>query len=459
MLRTQTLPFALPRINPILDDCCQTFRSEEALDHMGDMHYFSTEYMAWAIQNGTDSATLQRYLQYFSPSRVAEELKGDVTAAAGGSAYPILYFAAERNAPAIVRMLCYAGARPDQIMHPFGLDIRLPLLAFAVLTAEHTLTDTTDTVIALLAMGASPGQIPKDMWEHYLEAPIKDVPDQTGSECLSDSWCTSEPRKALCRNLNLMQRYVLWKTDNIERQPHRAREIAEEYKMTPLFETPYHIIGQRVATKKLIDCVTDHIMFKDTTPLVLLFTGPSGHGKTELARQMGELLSLKIHTVDCTEMRHETDIFGPKKPYQGWSEGAPLNNFFWDNFGERCVVFLDGLEKTTEEVQNALLKLFETGFYKDRRHDVPVDCSKVIWILAANLGCDLIQKFWARNLKDRTEEEQKKVSTTAFERKLKQNIITHLGAPFTGRLKGIIAFIPFNSNEQAVATYKFIRNL
>jgi MoxR-like ATPase len=76
---------------------------------------------------------------------------------------------------------------------------------------------------------------------------------------------------------------------------------------------------------------------------------------------MGELLNLEICCVDCTEMKHETDLFGPKMPYRGYELGSPLNNFLARNTGKRCIVFLDELEKTTREVQNALLVPFSEG--------------------------------------------------------------------------------------------------
>ena len=458
--RKQTLEITLPRLHPdTFEDCCEFLRPDEILDHFASYHDFSLRNMAWAIQNGTDLATLQRYLDNFTPAKIAEELNGSVTVAPGGPIYPILYFAAERNSPGLVRLLCNAGAQPSQDMSPLGLDVKLPLLAFAVLNAELPVLDTTNTVISLLAMGANPSQIPRDMWEQYLELPAKDVPEQTKAKGLSDLWCVAELREALCRNLNLMQRYALWKADNTNPQPPVSREIAKVHSITPVFEIIYHLIGQRTAAQETVHCIMDHVIFGDTVPLVLLFAGPSGHGKTELARKMGNLLTLKIHTVDFAEMKHETDMFGPKKPYLGYDEGSPLNKFLWENGGEKCVVFLDELEKTSEEVRNAMLKLFETGFYKDRRDDKPIDCSRVIWILAANLGCNLIQRFWAQNLKDRTEEDQKQVALTNFNRMLKDEIISDLGAPFTGSLTRIIPFMPFNTGEQAVATFKFMRDL
>lgn len=256
-----------------------------------------------------------------------------------------------------------------------------------------------------------------------------------------------------------MQRYALWKADGLAPQTSRLKQISIELNISPLFETIYHIIGQRRATEQAVHSIMDHIMFADTTPLVLLFTGPSGHGKTELASRMGDLLSLDMLNVDCTEMKYETDMFGPKKPYHGYDEGSPLNNFLADKAGQRVVIFLDEIDKTSIEVRNAMLLLIESGFYKDRRNETPLDCSKIIWILAANLGRELIQKFWFKNLKDLSEDQQQKVSFTVFDDNLRKHVIGELGAPLTGRLSSIIPFMPFNPGEQAVATYKFMRDL
>ena len=76
---------------------------------------------------------------------------------------------------------------------------------------------------------------------------------------------------------------------------------------------------------------------------------------------MGQLLSLEIERVDCTEMKHETDLFGAKKPYIGFDVGSPLNNFLARLNGKRSIAFFDEFEKTTPEVRNALLIPFDEG--------------------------------------------------------------------------------------------------
>ena len=75
-----------------------------------------------------------------------------------------------------------------------------------------------------------------------------------------------------------------------------------------------------------MECVRLHYDFEKDKPLILLFTGPSGHGKTQLAEDMGRLLSLDIFTVDCTSKQYETDMFDHQAPYMGYQEGSVLNN-------------------------------------------------------------------------------------------------------------------------------------
>ena len=451
----------LPRVvREHVEKCCYSKSNDAYLDHDKESHDFSIYNLAWAIQNGVDEKCIERYLTQQEESEIAEKICKPVQTNSGTPFFPILYYAAERNSPKIVRILCHAGADPSQtigLSSPASFD--LPLLPYTILSAESKLADTTDTVVALLAMGASPYDVPKDMWQDYLKAPTKADVNQLGAYDVHEAWCTAEIREALCKTLNLLQRYSLWKAAQIERPTARQIQVAKAYKMMPLFETPYYIFGQQIATTQVLKRITNRLLFNSTKPLVLFFTGLSGHGKTELARRMGNLLTLGLLIIDCTMKKHDTDIFGPWHPYVGSQLGSQLNNHLAEWEGIRTVVFLDEFDKATEEVREAMLLLFESGSYTDRRNNKKIDCSKVFWILAANVGVKQVTQFWVDNLKGRDQEQQKAAPIRALQETLKRCVIQIFGAPLAGRFSDIVPFLPFDEGERAVTAYKFMREL
>ena len=453
------LPFFLPKIvREQFKECCYSKGNDAYLDHAKENHDFSLSNLAWAIRNGVGETCIERYLTQYNDSKMADRLCQSVPTNPEVPHVPILYFAAERNSPEIVRILCHAGAKPSQRISLDGSAIfSLPLLPYTILSAEYKLVDTTETVVALLAMGANPHDVPKDMWQDYLKAPTKDKLLRVFD--MNQTWCTTEIREALCRTFNLLQRYFLWKAAQIERPTEREIQVAKAHKIMPLFETPYYIFGQQLATTQVLQRITSRLLFNSPTPLVLFFTGLSGHGKTELARRMGDLLSLELIIIDCTMMRHDTDIFGPWHPYYGSGVGTELNNHLAEWDGKRTVVFLDEFDKTTDEVGKAMLLLFESGSYTDRRNNRKIDCSKAVWILAANFGVKEITKFWVDHLKDRNQEQQKLAPIKDLQMTLRKCSIKEFGAPLTGRFSAIVPFLPFNEGERAITAYKFMREL
>ena len=81
-----------------------------------------------------------------------------------------------------------------------------------------------------------------------------------------------------------------------------------------------------MATATVSKQIRTRLMVKTEQAIALVFTGASGHGKTKFAKLLGTLLEVAFLYVDCTEMEHETDLFGPQRPYVGCHAGSPLNN-------------------------------------------------------------------------------------------------------------------------------------
>ena len=256
-----------------------------------------------------------------------------------------------------------------------------------------------------------------------------------------------------------MQRYCLWKASHLARATAVTNQIAEAFNIQELFEIHYHIVGQLSAAQQVINDITSHLLSGFRKPLVPLFAGPSGHGKTELASRMGRLLSLDIQHVDCTEMRRETDIFGPKYPYSGHEEGSPLDKFLAEHTGLKSVVFLDEFDKTTNDVRKAMLLVLDTGMYTNRINGKRLDCSKTMWIMATNQGQEQIQGFWDEHRENLPEERQLSVPLNPLQSRLRRVFVEDFGAPLTGRIFSIVPFFPFTENEQAVVAYTFLHRL
>ena len=450
-----SLPLLLPKID-LADTnyCCSTEALDTSLDHAKDHHVFSLQAVAWAIQSGLSIRSVERYLQKYDPANGARSLRESIISSVTEKelSIPILFFAIERNVPELVRTLCNVGAQVDCQILPYNITA----IAHAVLSAEYEVTDTTDITITLLAMGASPHGIPHDMWEEPLKAAQKEV--QESAKDRQNQWCTAEIWEALSRTLNLMQRYSLWNALNIKSQSLRDLQEARTNSFVPIFEAPFHMIGQGGATQMVLKSIINYYRLGQQSPLILLFTGLSGHGKTELAKRMEYLLSLKMLSVDCTTMERETDIFGPKAPYCGYEKGSPLNNHLADYAGQRSVVFLDEFDKTTDEVRKSMLLLFEAGKYYDRRdNSKELDCSKVIWILAANIGVETISRFWERRLKTLTNRDMFAHLFSELEKVVHLEVARTLRYEVAGRISLTIPFVPFNELEQAVAAFKFMR--
>ena len=300
------IPFVLPRVQLevkyIEDDFALQYAQQQP---------FSEITLAWAFQQAFSFEAIKDYIHNYPLGSVWKSLSLIVDDRREVSLHAkfasVLFYAVERNCPRSVRLLLELGADPNTAIYPYDM----PVLAFAVLHAENECLNTTSVVTTLLGLGASSFCIPKDMWEDYLKVPRTEIPTSNQVDVdTRSSWCTPTFRAALSRTLNLTQRYFLAKAATLKPPSGRMKQIAKAHNITALLEAPYHLVGQAPATTVVLSRVFGHIALCADTPLVLLYAGPSGHGKTELAKQMGTLMSVDILVVDCTEMRYETDMSG-----------------------------------------------------------------------------------------------------------------------------------------------------
>jgi hypothetical protein len=142
------------------------------------------------------------------------------------------------------------------------------------------------------------------------------------------------------------------------------------------------IIGQRLAKQMIREEVVRHIwnrstieeMLSNRQPLSMIFAGPSGNGKTELAIWLAKLMNKPgddtFLKVDCGQLTSEHEVFGMSGAYQGAYEGSALNNFILRMSLEPAslgIVLLDEIEKAGRGVIHGLYQVIDKGEWTNKK--------------------------------------------------------------------------------------------
>ena len=161
-------------------------------------------------------------------------------------------------------------------------------------------------------------------------------------------------------------------------------------------ELGHRIIGQRTAVQAVSDAVRRSragISDPDRPSGSFLFLGPTGVGKTELAKALAEFLFdderaiIRIDMSEYSERHSVARLVGAPPGYIGYEEGGQLTEAVRRR--PYCVVLLDEVEKAHPEVFDVLLQVLDDGRLTDGQGRT-VDFRNTILILTSNLGSQFI---------------------------------------------------------------------
>ena len=155
------------------------------------------------------------------------------------------------------------------------------------------------------------------------------------------------------------------------------------------------IFGQDKAVETLANAIKlSRVGLRDENKTIgsFLFTGPTGVGKTEISKQLSNILGIELIRFDMSEYmeRHTVSrLIGAPPGYVGFDQGGLLTEAIVKS--PHCVLLLDEIEKAHPDIFNILLQVMDAGVLTDN-NGRKSDFRNVILIMTTNIGADLLSK-------------------------------------------------------------------
>ncbi|MFB6262003.1 MAG: ATP-dependent Clp protease ATP-binding subunit ClpA [Bradymonadaceae bacterium] len=210
------------------------------------------------------------------------------------------------------------------------------------------------------------------------------------------------------------------------------------------------LFGQDRAVETVVDAVkmSRAGLTKQDKPVgSFIFSGPTGVGKTELARQLAQALGVEFIRFDMSEYmeRHAVSrLIGAPPGYIGHDKGGLLTEKIRET--PHCVLLLDEIEKAHQDIFNVLLQVMDTATLTDNEGR-EADFRNVVLIMTSNAGAEEVQENVVGFERDVDLDRSMKAIEDTF------------SPEFRNRLDDIVIFNPLPHEVVLKIVDKFVREL
>lgn len=228
---------------------------------------------------------------------------------------------------------------------------------------------------------------------------------------------------------NLSEEIIIETIENLHNV--KINNIFEKEKLVS--ELNNKIVGQKEVIDKVIKNISyiEKGLIEDNKPLgVYFFVGPSGVGKTELAKQIAKYYFgnseayIKIDMAEFKEPHSVSKLIGTSPGYVGYENQTLLADKL--RLHPHSVIILDEIEKAHKDVINLFLNIFDEGYFYDTRKR-KIDFTNSIIIMTSNVGSSSVKDFgFIKNIRENEE--------------IIKEINKHFSSEFINRIDEIICF-------------------
>ncbi len=230
-----------------------------------------------------------------------------------------------------------------------------------------------------------------------------------------------------------------------------SKMLKSEREKLLTLETELHkrVVGQEEAIEAVADAIRrSRAGIQELNKPIgsFLFIGPTGVGKTELAKALAEYLfddESAMTRIDMSEFqeRHSVSrLVGSPPGYVGYDEGGQLTEAVRNR--PYSVVLLDEIEKAHPDVYNILLQVLDDGRLTDSKGRI-VDFRNTIIIMTSNIGAHLI----VQNFEDISSDMDLEQATERSKQEVLNLLKSTLRPEFYNRIDEVIMFTPLSKEE------------